>query len=506
MNKRHFFTSLAALSLSLACAAQGSQPTGGKTNWLETCHETADCAELEDAVCAEGVCTKACAKDESCLALGSGLQCDVSAAVDERVCLPSGDAGSDSSEPTSIIDAQVTEPPDATERDSGAEFSEMEALFRGTISLQCVDDGDNRIAGDFSLQLVLSRDQNSLAGEVWGLPGGFKQPVSGSVTPAQTLFEPWSINWGITDVTALELTAIELDAQHLSAAVRGELEGMVEGDILTSCVAEGELALQRDQGGPTAYITPEVEVVGFQPIVLDFDEPVATDVVVQVSSNDEAVEVERTPEVDAPGFTSRITITSLRAWPSGDLTLRLESAEDQAGNSADAMFTLNVPERRSVTSNSSFEDATGADSPWFGCTAAPKVTYTDWRQGSGTNADIFPTDGAALAVCEGNGLLLQGYVEPPQGMTRLLIDVGNVDYSIGRGQDRVELSFTCGDEKRALLAVDETTDQTLPQLWTYAIDLEPDAEDCWLSLDYQGGSYEDGNPSGAAFVDHLRFE
>jgi hypothetical protein len=159
-----------------------------------------------------------------------------------------------------------------------------------------------------------------------------------------------------------------------------------------------------------------------------------------------------------------------------------------------------------VTANASFEDPLDKGEVWFGCVSASKITYTDWAQSFDTSIDILPSDGESLAHCPGNGLLLQGYVEPPQGMTRLLIDVGNVDYSIGRGQDRLELSFTCGDEKRPLLAVDETTDQTVPQFWTYAIDLDPDAEDCWLSLDYQGGIYEDGSSSGAAFVDNLRFE
>lgn len=484
MNKRHFFTSLAALALSLACGAQSNQPTGGKTNWLGTCSETVDCAELDDAICAERVCTQACTSDKACAALGAGLRCEASASAEGRVCLPVQDSGAGSSE-----------------------FSDMEALFRGTLSLDCVDDeDDNRIAGDFQLQLVLSRDQNSLTGEVWGLPSGVRQPVSGSVTPAATLFEPWSINWGDPDVTALQLSSIELDAEHLSAAVQGELEGVVEGDILTSCVADGELVLERDNVAPTAYITPEDEVLGFQPIVLGFDEPVANAAVVRVTSNDEVVEVDRTPAAGTPGLSSRITLTPTRAWPSGKLTLQLERVQDQGGNSVDATFTLDVPARHSVTANASFEDPLGEGDVWFGCTNASKITYTDWAQSFDTSIDIIPSDGESLAHCPGNGLLLQGYVEPPQGMTRLLIDVGNIDYSIGRGQDRLELSFTCGDEKRPLLAVDELTDQTVPQFWTYAIDLDPDAEDCWLSLDYQGGIYEDGSSSGAAFVDNLRFE
>src|SRR5688572_10928812 len=62
MNRISFLARIVPPLLFVACGAQtqddSGTATGGKTNWFGRCDETADCAALEDSICAERVCTR----------------------------------------------------------------------------------------------------------------------------------------------------------------------------------------------------------------------------------------------------------------------------------------------------------------------------------------------------------------------------------------------------------------------------------------------------------------
>jgi hypothetical protein len=384
----------------------------------------------------------------------------------------------------------------------GGEFYGEEALFRGFLSLEC-DTGPEFLNGDRGVQLLLSRSDNSLSGRIWGVPAVESVALTGSIDEDERAhFEPLNLAWGgfYDWVDGLTLVGPTLDAEQLTATASGTLSGSGGGDVIEECEAAGMLRVERDRTPPVVVVSPDAEVSAFTQLELSFDEPVSPDVEISVSSGSVPVNVLLEPDSVVEELVQNIRIEPYAAWPSGELVIQVEGAKDAGGNAAAPLtFTLEVPPPVSATENPSFEASGDTTEPWLGCSVAPLVEYYDYILD--LSMEVLPSDGAQLAICSAIGLALQAFVVPPEGATRLLVDAG----VYGPEEDPLQLTWTCGEEQMELALLEPDDDRT-PRLRTYAIDLEPGAENCWLRLIHNGVTDEIGGPLGAAFIDHLRFE
>jgi hypothetical protein len=671
MNRNVFFSIATLLQplMVLACGGQTQDAgtTGGKTNWFSRCETTTECSDLEDAICAERMCTRACERDGVCSELGDDVVCATSAEGERGVCAPQsgepgpgnggggqepgsggaegggngGVAGADAGKPPrggaggngdgatssagtgggpssetcvgpysnpeeayrcDIVSCSCSGADDddvvcvdddqgarhgfrcqegvwqvephgvcATDEgrcysrtenvelalsgtipgcecseddfgcgvegnlklplecfngrwaakdgpptclgtagdlcsgiDIGGEFDEEDALYRGTLSLEC-DMGLEFLNGDRGVQLILSRSGSRLSGRIWGVPAMTPVQLTGSIDDdGRVRFEPLRLEWSGSYDWVDPLTIVEpmLDGERLTATASATLSGSGGNDVIETCEAMGTLSLQRDRTPPIAFSSPETEVSAFTPIELTFDEPVSRELLLTVSSGSLEPDVLQEPLFVGEDMLQGIRIQPTRAWPSGELVVQVQGASDAGGNGAEPLtFTLEVPSPVSATENPSFEASTDSTDPWLGCYVDTSVEYYDYDLA--LDREVLPSDGSQLAICRDIGTVLQAYVVPPEDATRLLVDAGS--YDVEEVASPLQLIWACGDEQRELTPLEPDDDGT-PRLRPYVVELAPGAENCWLMLTHDGYIDLTGGPSGAAFIDHLRFE
>jgi hypothetical protein len=270
----------------------------------------------------------------------------------------------------------------------------------------------------------------------------------------------------------------------------------------------GELRLERD------VVPPSVSwgsggVLSRDDADALFDEPIRiADVSFEVEVDGQPVEVAVIPGPEVmPGFALAFRLRPAGFWPSGISTISVHDANDLAGNTLLLREeTRTVPTFLSVTLNPSFETMLPLPKQtWYGCTYQRTAEYTAFAQGNAARA-LMPSDGEWLASCE-SGARLAGYVEPPAGATRILIDAADVDHSIGRSVIDPKIEIVRTDSRTALIRRGPERLDDTPAFSTYEGEIRPDDASFWLEISYDGGYYEDGrSPSGCGLVDNLRFE
>jgi hypothetical protein len=116
MNRWQTWTGVLVLAAGCGVETAEGQGTDTSTDWMAACDTDGECSS--EAHCGCGVCTRECAGDEDCSALGQGTVCvrtPTACATDEAVCVPSDfswdllDASAEMSEPMSTLDVETTD-------------------------------------------------------------------------------------------------------------------------------------------------------------------------------------------------------------------------------------------------------------------------------------------------------------------------------------------------------------------------------------------------------------
>ncbi len=336
------------------------------------------------------------------------------------------------------------------------------------------------------------------------IPGGTAKDATGTQAGDIEL-QLDGLNWGNSvSVSDIELSDVQLDGEALTAVVSGQLAGIVEGDIAVTCNSSGERALVRDTDAPEVVSFPP-SLAALTPIQIFFDEPVDAAAQFTVSQSDEVIPTESRLDMVSEDLIWGVTLEPLQAWPGGELQIEIEDAVDAGGNALDReVLSVDVPEWVSVTTNPSFEEPITEDGPWFGCVAEGAVEYRDW----GEEADVViePSDGESLAICYDNGVVLQGFVDPPEGATEVFIDVAEVDFSLGASGGEIAVYANIAGSMVELEAQGEDPEDDTPVFRTYAAPIDAASDGFWLIIEHNGGTYEWGEASGAALVDNMRFD
>lgn len=92
--KAHPWLACAALLIS-ACGARTSDDVGGKTSWLSSCDDDADCDRIQGAECIQHLCTKACETNGCGQVEGTDCVSVARSCLTEPSCLPQCDDRND---------------------------------------------------------------------------------------------------------------------------------------------------------------------------------------------------------------------------------------------------------------------------------------------------------------------------------------------------------------------------------------------------------------------------
>lgn len=211
-------------------------------------------------------------------------------------------------------------------------------------------------------------------------------------------------------------------------------------------------------------------------------------------------------------------VIATRPWPTGTVVV------DLGMERATTELAFEVPRPRPVTADPSFEH--GEKGVWFGaaddaftipapaegaappmiCTRESNVGYTVWSERE-RFAALAPTEGAWLALCSGGqGHVIQTLLEIPAGAERVTIDAGAVDYDTGLSGGDLSLTLRSGDARVELQTDEPMAVGQEPAFRPFSAPIAADGDGTWLVVEYDSPRFDTGAPSGAVFLDHLRFE
>jgi hypothetical protein len=379
-------------------------------------------------------------------------------------------------------------------------------VFAGEFTLRCADPSSFPSAGsEFKQRVLLRMDVSDASGQVWALNYGARAEEAelvGSLRGGLTISQ---LSWTSIDLSDIAIEPLRERVGGLIGNVRLNLS-YTAGDIVEACKAVGDLRLERD------VVPPSVSwgsggVLSRDDADALFDEPVRiADVNFDVEVDGQPVEVGVMPGPEVmPGFALTFRIRPAGFWPSGISIISVHGASDLAGNTLLLhRERRTVPSFLSATLNPSFETML-AKQTWYGCTYQRAAKYTAFAQENAAR-ELLPTEGEWLASCE-SGARLAGYVEPPAGATRLLIDAADVDFSVGRSVVDPKIEIVRAESRTALTRRGPERLDATPTFATFEGEVRPDDASFWLEISYDGGYYEDGrSPSGWGLVDNLRFE
>jgi hypothetical protein len=368
-------------------------------------------------------------------------------------------------------------------------------------SLRCVGDENDRELLPWPFQALLQRNGNTISGQLWALPALDATNVTGTagrLSGDGLSFRELSVA-DYAGIAEFVLTDLVLGSNEITAVLDPSAVTLSWelSDSYEECIVEGTAVLSRDTTPPSAEVLEDIG--GYSELIVGFDEPVQSDVVLDVRVDGESFSVTRA-DVEVTGTDGLIRemhLVTETPWPYGEITLVINGMSDVGGNAVDAAVPALSPEYEPANIDPGFELATRNGNPWW---LAPFCSASIYEPNP--NYGLLPTEGDAIlrVYCEQNGLLFQQPIDVPAGATRLLIDV----YAFLPLEMDLHLRSTTGEVELQLQG--EVTHPEVETLQTFAAPLDAELGSAlWLTAEIEF-EHTDVTLDGSLYLDNLRFE
>lgn len=413
------------------------------------------------------------------------------------------------SEPSGMLgaaseDTGVTTPP--TRQVSGpTEWSDGTQLYTGEISAVCDKPPLPGVWGvRTEFQWLANRDGDQVDGTAWSRFSGTGE-ITGTLSDGTLTLAAFGPTFTRNGQVMVDRMLLKPSGDAWSGTGSMRLQTIVGGDMLVRCDGMATLTLSADDAPPNVDAIAS-NVAGVTPLILSFDEPVESNAVIEVSQADRQVPV--TVEVQSgPGeLANALSVTPQHAWPEGELKLTLHDVVDAGGNRA-APIHATLTGRRwvSATTDPSFEATDKTDGPWVGCKRTETFVYMSSLDGK--SVTLLPSDGDYLALCSGNGPVLQAYIEPPTAAKTMHLDLATINGFLGTPIEAATVELVYADGRELMMS--DSAPSPPAAYHTFTRPLQPNRGGFWLVVDVDGPIHGSGQGNVAttrAVVDNLRFQ